>query len=109
MGFRAPVNGYALAMSHGESRPGPRSPASAAAAKNEKKIQGVIGVGLDDDGGHHRVTKGPDFQLVGGSAETHERMQDLVMRMRETLKRQGKTIRDLNRREFEDLARDSLE
>lgn len=95
-------------MSHGESRPGPRSPASAAAAKNDEKLQGVIGLGLDDDEGHHRVTKGPDFQLVGGSAETHERMQDLVMRMRETLKREGKKFGDISRAEFEDLARDSL-
>ena len=95
-------------MSRGESRPSQRSPASASSSKDEAKLQGVIGVGLDDDGGHHRITKGPDFHLVGGSAETHERMQDLVMRMRERLKREGKTIRDLNRREFEDLARDSL-
>ena len=95
-------------MSDRDPQNGSRSPASAKDPQDEAKLNGVLGLGLDDDGGHHRVTKGPDFQLVGGSAETHERMQDLVMRMRETLKRQGKTIRDLNRREFEDLARDSL-
>lgn len=95
-------------MSHGESRPGPRSPASAAAAKNEKKIQGVIGVGLDDDGGHHRVTKGPSYQLVGGSAETHERMQDLMNLMSQKLKRAGKKLDEISSAEFEDLARDSL-
>lgn len=95
-------------MSDRAPQNGTRSPALAKDAQGKAKLNGVLGLGLDDDGGHHRVTKGPDFQLVGGSAETHERMQDLVMRMRETLKRQGKTIRDLNQREFEDLARDSL-
>lgn len=71
-------------------------------------MQGILGLGLDDDGGHRRVTKGSEFYLVGGSAETHERMQDLVMRMREKLKRDGRKFGDLDRREFEDLARDSL-
>lgn len=93
-------------MSERESRPGPRG---AAPASKGEKLQGVLGLGLDDDGGHHRLTKGSDFKLVGGSAETHERMTDLVMRMRETLKREGKNFADINRAEFEDLARDSLE
>lgn len=93
-------------MSERESRPGPHRTVPTSPGQ---KLQGVLGLGLDDDGGHHRLTKGSDFKLVGGSAETHERMTDLVMRMRETLKREGKTLRDLNRAEFEDLARDSLD
>ena len=95
-------------MSMRESRNGERSPAPTQGAPADAKLNGVLGLGLDDDGGHHRVTKGEEFYLVGGSAETHERMQDLVMRMRETLKRQGKKFGDLSRGEFEDLARDSL-
>ena len=77
--------------------------------KHQKQDLGLFGVGLDNDDGHKRVTQGSDFCLVGGSAETHERMQDLVMRMRETLKRQGKKFADIDRREFEDLANDSLD
>ena len=96
-------------MSQGQPPSGPRTPRAAQDPKAEAKLNGVLGLGLDDDGGHHRVTKGPEFHLVGGSAETHERMTDLVMRMRETLKRQGKKFGDLSRAEFEDLARDSLE
>jgi len=96
-------------MSMRESRNGEQGPAPAPAAQSDEKVNGVLGLGLDDDGGHHRVTKGPEFRLVGGSAETHERMQDLVMRMRETLKRQGRRFTDLSRREFEDLARESFE
>ena len=70
---------------------------------------GVLGVGLDAKDGHKRVTQGDDFLLVGGSHETHERMQDMVVRMSERVKRKGKTFRDLSKDEFADLARESLE
>lgn len=74
-----------------------------------KADMGLLGVGLDGDDGHSRVTRGDDFFLVGGSQQTHERMQDLVIRMNEKLKRRGKRFRDLSRPEFEDLARESFE
>jgi hypothetical protein len=78
------------------------------AATRRRRVTGLFGVGLDGQDGHRRVTKGDDFLLVGGSAETHERMQDLVVRMHEELKRKGRSIGDLTRREFEDLARDTI-
>jgi hypothetical protein len=71
-------------------------------------VGGLLGLGLDGQDGHRRLTKGDDFLLVGGSAETHERMQDLVVRMDERLKRSGRRFADLTKREFEDLARDSI-
>lgn len=70
---------------------------------------GLLGVGLDGDDGHRRLTKGQDFMLVGGSEETHERMQDLVIRMNEKLRRKGKRYKDLERDEFEDLVSDSMD
>jgi hypothetical protein len=70
---------------------------------------GVLGVGLDGKDGHKRITQGDDFLLVGGSHETHERMQDMVVRMSETVKRKGKTLRELSKDEFADIARESLE
>ena len=75
----------------------------------ERENLGLLGVGLDGDDGHKRLTRGEGFCVVGGSAETHERMQDLVIRMDEKLRRQGKRFQDLSRPEFENLARDSLE
>lgn len=74
-----------------------------------KKQSGLLGIGLDNHDGHDRVTRGDDFLLLGGSEETHERMQDLVIRVEERLKRKGKRISDLQREEFEDTVRDSLE
>ena len=70
---------------------------------------GLLGVGLDNEDGHSRVTTGDEFTLVGGSEETHERMQGLVVRMHETLKRKGMKLSDLSRDEFEDLAGESFE
>lgn len=90
----------------------PRDPGNPAPRKTSAKRRrvrgGLLGLGLDGDDGHKRVTKGDDFVLLGGSAETHERMQDLVMRMNENLRRRGKQFGDLSSREFEDLARDAL-
>lgn len=75
----------------------------------KKQRVGLLGVGLDGADGHKRVTQGDDFVLMGGSEETHGRMQELVIRMNEKLKRKGKQIGELSEREFEDLAQDSLE
>jgi hypothetical protein len=84
-----------------EKTPTPRRP-------KHRRVSGVLGLGLDARDGHQRITHGDDFVLYGGSQETHERMTDIVMRMRESLKRSGKTWGDLSRREFEDLGRDSV-
>ena len=42
----------------------------------------MLGVGLDNQDGHKRVTKGDNFYLVGGSEETHERMKRRSRSMR---------------------------
>ena len=65
----------------------------------------MIGVGLDSDG-HKRVTKGEDFALYGGSAETHERMTETSMKINEKLRKRGKSLRDVSREEFDDIAHD---
>jgi hypothetical protein len=71
-------------------------------------VGGLLGLGLDGEDGHQRLTRGDDFVLLGGSQETHGRMQELVLRMNERLKNRGKRFADLTRREFEELARDTL-
>ena len=86
----------------------PTRPTPARRPEEEKTIVGLLGVGLDNTDGHSRVTTGDDFTLVGGSQETHERMQGLVIRMHEKLKSKGKRLKDLTRGEFEELAGDSM-
>ena len=41
-----------------------------------RKKPGLLGVGLDNEDGHVRVTRGDNFHLVGGSRDTHESMQE---------------------------------
>ena len=73
------------------------------------EIVGFLGVGLDSQDGHQRLTRSEDFLLVGGSAETHERMQDTAIRFGEALRKRGKTLREASTQEALDLLRESLE
>lgn len=67
----------------------------------------LIGIGLDESDGHIRVTQGKNFSLYMGSESTHERMQELCIKLNENLDRRGKTLSDLSRSELGDLLRES--
>jgi hypothetical protein len=77
--------------------------------KSEAQVVGFLGVGLDNEDGHRRVTRSDEFLLVGGSAETHEQMQDTAIRFGEALRQRGKTLRDASPEEAIDLLRESME
>ena len=70
------------------------------------QVVGVLGVGLDGDG-HRRVTECEHFLLVGGSQETHERMQETAVKFGEALQRTGKRLQDVSPAEAIDLLRDA--
>ena len=61
----------------------------------------LLGLGLDNNDGHKRVTRGERFTIAGGSAETHERMTETVVKTFEELKLRRK---DLNEVEPTELA-----
>jgi hypothetical protein len=65
----------------------------------------LLGVGLDSDG-HKRVTRGPNFALVGGSKDTHEQMTEKAIKINEKLKARGKQLEQVSHEEFDDIARD---
>ena len=69
--------------------------------KNPKAL--LLGVGLDSDG-HKRVTAGPNFALVGGSAETHEAMTEKAVKINEKLHAKGKQLHEVSHEEFDDIA-----
>lgn len=52
----------------------------------------LLGVGLDNDDGHKRITTGEKFAILGGSAETHEKMTETVVKTFEELKHRGKAL-----------------
>jgi len=72
-------------------------------------VLGLLGVGLDGTDGHHRITRTEDFLLVGGSEETHERMQETAIKFEEGLERRGKTLADVEVAEVIDLIREANE
>jgi hypothetical protein len=77
--------------------------------KAEPKIAGVLGVGLDATDGHKRVTKTEEMLIVGGSEETHERMQETAVRFGEGLEKAGKRLQDASAREALDILREAIE
>lgn len=75
----------------------------AKSGKSAKSKAMLLGLGLDSDG-HKRVTKGPNFALVGGSKETHEEMTEKAIKINEKLKARGKQLGEVSREEFDDIA-----
>jgi hypothetical protein len=57
----------------------------------ESRVVGFLGVGLDNDG-EQRVTRSEHFFLVGGSKDTHEKMQDTAIKFSEEIKKRGKPL-----------------
>lgn len=72
-------------------------------APKRRPKAGLLGVGLDNDDGHKRITTGEKFAIVGGSAETHERMTETVVKTFEELKSRGKHLEQVGREELAEI------
>ena len=70
--------------------------------RNNKKSL-MLGIGLDNQDGHKRVTRGDNFFLAGGSEETHERMTETAIKVNEKLHARGKRLEEVSSQEFVDL------
>ena len=70
--------------------------------KNWKKV--LFGLGLDNKDEHKRFTKGHNFYLIGGSEDTHKTMQEKSIKFNECLKKLIKTLDDINKKEFYEIA-----
>jgi len=60
-------------------------------------------VGLDNDENHKRITTGEKFAIFGGSAETHERMTETVLKTFEELKQRGKSLEQVDPPELAEI------
>ena len=67
----------------------------------------LLGLGLDNDDGHRRITTGERFAILGGSAETHERMTETVVKTFEELRQRGKDLSDVRPVELADIIKKS--
>jgi hypothetical protein len=73
------------------------------AAKPPAGTAGLLGVGLDGDDGHKRITQGELFHLVGGSEETHGRMTETAIKTFEELKRRDRHLETVDPRELAEI------
>ena len=65
----------------------------------------MLGLGLDNDDGHTRLTKGENFVLYGGSYETHARMQETAVKVNEELDRRGLRLENTSVKELHEVFR----
>ena len=84
-------------------------PKKKAKKKADPKVGGIVGVGLDAEDGHRRITRTEEMVLLGGSEETHERMQETAIRFAEELEKRGKALPETSIREAVELLREAIE
>jgi len=71
--------------------------------KPKSRHGALLGLGLDNDDGHKRITTGDQFAIFGGSAETHERMTETVVKTFEELKHRGKRLNEVRKVELAEI------
>ena len=71
--------------------------------ENQERVVRILGLGLDNQDGHVRITHGDNFDVMLGSENTHERMQETCFKINEKLGEKGKRLEDLSREEFLNL------
>ncbi len=69
----------------------------------------MLGIGLDGTDGHTRLTRGKNFQLVGGSEQTHAVMQETAIKINEHVDRSGKRLEDVSREKLSDICNEVRE
>ena len=75
--------------------------------KHSAPKAGLLGLGLDNTDGHKRLTTGEQFAIVGGSAETHDRMTETVVKTFEELKSRGKLLHKIEPNELAEILHNS--
>jgi hypothetical protein len=72
-------------------------------ADKKKKIIRLLGVGFDAEDGHVRITKGENYDVLMGSDESHEYIQQLIQKIEDELKARGVSLDDLTPEEFSEI------
>jgi len=70
---------------------------------NEQVRRLMLGMGLDNDDGHVRITHGENFHLFGGSKGTHELMQEHAVKINEKLHEREKTLDSVTHEELREI------
>ena len=64
----------------------------------------LLGLGIDCKDVHCRITRGDNFRLYRGSDDTHSLMQEKAIQFNEQLEQRGKSLDEISRVEFKDIA-----
>ncbi|MBI3838281.1 MAG: hypothetical protein HY288_10165 [Planctomycetia bacterium] len=72
-------------------------------AKKRTKKAALVGLAFDAEDGHTRLTRGKNFVLCGGSAETHAVMQETATKINEHLDRRGRCLEEVSLGELRDI------
>jgi len=75
-------------------------------AHKRRKSAALLGLGLDNEDGHTRLTRGKNFVLFGGSEQTHAVMQETAIKINEHLDRRQKRLEEVSVRELRDICHD---
>ena len=76
---------------------------------NKKRPSKLLGLGLDNDDGHKRITEAERFSIVGGNEETHQTLTEAATKTFETLDKKGKTLDTVEKKELDDIIQNSLQ
>ena len=71
--------------------------------RDSRKKAHLLGLGLDCDDGHKRLTTAEEFSIVGGSEQTHERMTETVSKTFEDIDQQNKIFENMEPEELADM------
>ena len=71
--------------------------------RQKPKNAHLLGIGLDNEDGHKRLTTAEQFTIVGGSDETHGRMTETVVKTFEELKSRGKHLQAVEPQELAEI------
>lgn len=63
----------------------------------------LLGLGLDNEDGHKRITQAEKFSVVGGSEETHGKMTETLIKTFEDLERQKKSLEQTEPKELAEI------
>jgi hypothetical protein len=71
--------------------------------EKRKRIIRLLGVGLDAEDGHIRVTQGKNYDVLMGSEESHEYIQQLIHKIENALKEKNLSLDDFTPNEFSEF------
>ncbi len=63
----------------------------------------MLGVGFDAGDGHIRITKGEKYDVLMGSAESHEYIQQLIQKIETEIETRNRSLDDFTPEEFGEL------